>query len=68
MLGNASRPEPGPVVERPEPGPGVCVFTHLLEWSKKFYAFHTRCAGGAGRELEAGMLAAILKAEEFLRD
>lgn len=71
--GLPSGPAPPPLLQtRPyPPGPGVCVFTELLAWSKKFFAFHTRTGEipeTSRHELEAGLGSAIRSAEEFLKD
>jgi hypothetical protein len=67
--------EPKPIRTRPEPGtipgPGVCVFTELLVWSSRFFAFYTRTGrvpAETRRELEIGLGQAIRAAEEFLKD
>jgi|OpeIllAssembly_1097287.scaffolds.fasta_scaffold130019_2 hypothetical protein len=71
--GLPSGPAPPPLLQtRPyPPGPGVCVFTELLAWSKKFFAFHTRTgeiSETSRHELAAGLGSAIRSAEEFLKD
>jgi hypothetical protein len=64
--GLRTRPELGDPI-----GPGRCVFTELLTWSKKFYAFHTRTGilpADDRRALEAGLGRAIRAAEDFVKD